>query len=336
MLSHLREWISKRSIFVKVIISVCLFFIIAWHAVFIDSVIASLPSASEYTCVALVDDWKCDLGAWYSNSRWAAFLLVVVTPIFHFLFPSPLFEATIFSFKNLLINIGIGLYFLIIPSVLYWHFRDTASKKRKFALALVVGILAWTGINIVRAYNTPYWCGNLSDADTSTFVHLEYRWDKEVYRDDSYNKDKNSVYYRCSKIEGADPETFEVIQTPYAKDARSVYHETKDLGVDPKTFVLFSNHNSQGNITSEGLARSQDKVFARGEVVLGVDIATFEYLGSLYFKDKNYAYWYDTPIPGADARTFELIQNQISDDARDKNKKYMWGKPDEVTEAGMQ
>ncbi|NIV99534.1 hypothetical protein GWN26_10530, partial [Candidatus Saccharibacteria bacterium] len=54
----------------------------------------------------------------------------------------------------------------------------------------------------------------------------------------SFSKDKNNVYYIGDAIKGADPETFEFIDSQYMKDKNSVYYVHNGVkkfeGVDPK------------------------------------------------------------------------------------------------------
>ena len=79
---------------------------------------------------------------------------------------------------------------------------------------------------------------------TITFTDPACVWDKK-YRFNPcprFAKDDISVYRDYSKIEEADPKTFELVhfngkQTYYAKDKNAVFHEyRKAEGSDPKTF----------------------------------------------------------------------------------------------------
>ncbi len=90
----------------------------------------------------------------------------------------------------------------------------------------------------------------IEGADPLTFRQLE----NIGYIDSNYYAlDKNNVYYLDRKIEGADPDTFEVVQpdnpgkgfyaAEYAKDKKSVYWlGFKIKGIDPMGFSLSQNH----------------------------------------------------------------------------------------------
>ena len=99
-------------------------------------------------------------------------------------------------------------------------------------------------------------------------------------------KDKNNVYYQGTKIQGADPNTFDVLENGYFKDKNSVYFY--------------------------------------GNKIKGVDPNTFEILEYDYFKDKNNVYYKREQIKGADPNTFETDKN--NGEAKDKNHKYRFGK----------
>jgi hypothetical protein len=73
----------------------------------------------------------------------------------------------------------------------------------------------------------------------------------------SYAKDKSHVYnaYDCTTIDGADPATFTVLNTYYAKDKYNVYSfdgpggnvagtSVAPIGADPATFQLVSGASS--------------------------------------------------------------------------------------------
>jgi hypothetical protein len=94
-------------------------------------------------------------------------------------------------------------------------------------------------------------------------------------------------------IEGADPDTFEVIDDAYARDAHHVYYNGKPItGANPNLVALDANTRDTGYIISD------DKVFCYGELIKGVDTASFTYLFGSYAMDKDYIYYYiDIKIP---------------------------------------
>ncbi len=109
------------------------------------------------------------------------------------------------------------------------------------------------------------------DVDKDEFKLLEY---------ENFARDNDSVYFMAHKIEGSDPDTFEVISTKdrrnYAKDKNFVYIYSRDGG----------------------------GVFK----VIGADPATFEVLEFPYAKDKNDAYNCCLPLYVDDVSKFEVIE----------------------------
>lgn len=109
------------------------------------------------------------------------------------------------------------------------------------------------------------------DVDKDQFELLEYK---------NFARDNENVYFMEHKIEGSDPDTFEVISTKdrrnYAKDKNFVYIYLRDGGSVYK--------------------------------VIGADPATFEVLEFPYAKDKNDAYNGCLPLYVDDITKFEVIE----------------------------
>ena len=109
------------------------------------------------------------------------------------------------------------------------------------------------------------------DVDKDEFELLEY---------ENFARDSENVYFMAYKIEGSDPDTFEVISTKdrrnYAKDKNFVYIYLRDGGSVYK--------------------------------VIGADPDTFEVLEFPYAKDKNDAYNGCLPLYVDDVTKFEVIE----------------------------
>ncbi len=61
----------------------------------------------------------------------------------------------------------------------------------------------------------------------------------EVLNNENYAKDKNSVFHIRSKIEKADPNTFEIIEKGYSKDKNYVFLDSEIvINANPQTFQL--------------------------------------------------------------------------------------------------
>ncbi|RBW43648.1 hypothetical protein DS885_12930 [Psychromonas sp. B3M02] len=96
-------------------------------------------------------------------------------------------------------------------------------------------------------------------------------------------------------IEGADPNSFEVIDQSYAKDSNRLYYNGKPISdVTPDSIVNVTSTFGK-NAKNSGYLISNGKVFCYGEVIQRADTDTFSFLVGLYAMDKNYLY-YDTNI----------------------------------------
>ncbi|MDO8604267.1 MAG: DKNYY domain-containing protein [bacterium] len=110
-----------------------------------------------------------------------------------------------------------------------------------------------------------------------------------MFENGCYAKDKNFVYYfnyDGSKIEGANPKTFEVIDGWYTKDSTSVYYS--------------------------------------GLKIEGAVPSLFKVMNIEYAKDKNFVYYKGSKIDGADVVSFEI--GTYGTEVRDKNTKYLSGR----------
>ena len=125
-------------------------------------------------------------------------------------------------------------------------------------------------------------------------------------------------------IEGADPETFEIIssdylaadlkpeQNPtlvYSRDKNFLYREgIRVEDVDPNSFLILGR----------GYIKNENSVYLRGEKLEGSEPKTFEFLKWGYARDKNFVYiaWSGGKIEGSDGASFEIVDR---DYAKDKN-----------------
>jgi hypothetical protein len=312
---------------VKLVIVAIAIYLVVWHGFFLYQILFPFDNTYHpYTCGTFDVDGPCSLGAWYWNSSFLAGAFLTIVPVWVLLAPAPFFVDTHLNFSNIVLDMAAGLYLCAAALFLVWPlFRKFKKNKlRNTCLVLLIATIILVG----RGMSTTL-CPTGMDAFTA--VHIPYRSDTEVYRGDTYDKDKNHVFYRCEVIDGADPKTFETIYHPYAKDANSVFYETKNLYVDSQSFVLFRNKEIYNELIGygvEGIARGGDKIFSRGTVVGGVDVETFEFLNKAYFRDKNQVYWFDKPLEGADPATFEIVFDKPGldgYDAQDKNHKYFYG-----------
>ncbi len=158
------------------------------------------------------------------------------------------------------------------------------------------------GKNIfIRGYAT-------NNFDFQSFEHLKYE----------FAKDKNGVYRNAIVIDGADPETIEVINKWYLKDDKNYYFvEYNDdnfsfQDIDYNSFVIVSKY----------FTKDKNYVFYKGEIMEMVDLESFEYINEFYQKDKNYIYYKGEIIEIADTESFIVIDNAY---AKDKRYNYFLG-----------
>lgn len=112
---------------------------------------------------------------------------------------------------------------------------------------------------------------NPIDVKKDEFILLKYK---------DFARDNTSVYFKSEKVEGSDPETFQIISGKgryrYAKDNNNIYIYTRDGG------SLYK--------------------------VINADPNSFEILEFPYSKDKNDAYCGNLPLYVDDVSKFEIIE----------------------------
>jgi hypothetical protein len=98
-----------------------------------------------------------------------------------------------------------------------------------------------------------------------------------------------------TEIEGADLNSFEVIDESYAKDINHIYYDGKPVaGANPNSVELVTSKINTNSVNS-GYLISGDNVFCYGDIIEGADPESFSYLLGLYAMDKDYLY-YDIDI----------------------------------------
>ena len=185
--------------------------------------------------------------------------------------------------------------------------------------------------------------------DSKTFEIFSYS--------ENYFRDKNNVYYEnelykmgLKKIEGADRNSFEVLNDEFSKDKNNVYYYgNKMKGISP-VGLEFVDSNFKNGEDIISFFKTKDKVYAlktrTGKEAYEIDPLNFDVIsfkdsnadypyGSKfegYFQDKNGVYYFDmskldklTPnnlfskVEGADTSSFVQLMFGY---AKDKNKVY--------------
>ena len=125
----------------------------------------------------------------------------------------------------------------------------------------------------------------LEGADPTTFKEIGgsiyQSTGASYYTEMTYYGDKNSVYFEFSKLEGASPDSFEILGSGYSKDAGTIFYEYKKIAdADPTSFeVLGARH-----------ARDKNTAYYGVDKIEGSDSDSFEVTDEYRAKDKNHTY----------------------------------------------
>jgi len=113
----------------------------------------------------------------------------------------------------------------------------------------------------------------------------------------------------------------------FAKDKNGIYYQGDFIKIDTTGFrVVDVIRDKQSDYREEPIWRTYKQAFRGTKPIAISDPATFESVTICYFKDKNYLYYYDQKVEGADVAT--LQQESIDKEfVSDKNNTYYQGKP---------
>lgn len=136
-----------------------------------------------------------------------------------------------------------------------------------------------------------------------------------------YGKDKNNVYFGPKMLEGADPDSFEVLKFGYyAKDKNKAWANGVLLAdADGASFEFFFANSGNG-VPFRFAGKDKNNVYINNVKLQNSDSKTFSDVGERlygYSKDKNNVYFYDAIIPGADPETFVPVAQGVY--YKDKN-----------------
>ena len=115
-----------------------------------------------------------------------------------------------------------------------------------------------------------------------------------------------------------------------AKDKNGIYYQGDLIKIDTTGFGVvgvISHYDKQSDYYwKEPIWRTYKQAFRGTKPIAISDPATFESVTNCYFKDKNYLYYYDQKVEGADVATLqkESIDGEF---VSDKNNTYYQGKP---------
>ena len=183
--------------------------------------------------------------------------------------------------KKKLFKIAIILVVAMIGNIMMAEY-NVKENKVYYEDILVEGANTKTLKKLSKNYMTDgkrvfYFEREIKGADPDTFQVLEH----------AFSKDKNHVYYETEKIEeNINTSAVKVLNKFYFKDNKNVYlMYGKVEGADPDTFELLTDNM--------GYSKDKNNVYYTFSVVEGADVKTFEIIKEIfaYAKDKNNLYY---------------------------------------------
>ena len=117
-----------------------------------------------------------------------------------------------------------------------------------------------------------------------------------------------------------------------AKDKNGIYYQGDFIKIDTTGFRVvgvISHYDKQSDYWEEPIWRTHKKAFRGTKPIAISDPATFESVTTCYFKDKNYLYYYDRKVEGADVADVATLQQNLANGefVSDKLNTYYQGKP---------
>ena len=147
---------------------------------------------------------------------------------------------------------------------------------------------------------------------------------------EGYIINKDYVIYQekdTRKIIKPDMESFVPLNVSrLAKDKNGIYYQGDFIKIDTTGFRVVRFIYDKQSDYREPIWRTYKKAFRGTKQINISDPATFETVSICYFKDKNYLYYYDQKVEGADVAT---LQKELADEefVSDKDNTYYRGKP---------
>ncbi|MGX9788270.1 DKNYY domain-containing protein [Mycobacterium sp. MMS18-G62] len=158
--------------------------------------------------------------------------------------------------------------------------------------------------------------------------------------DETYARDKSTVYFDGHSIPDADASSFQVLARPgFAKDRRHVYQLDRAISDDPAHFEVVEGSLSKDTTHiywSDGTVLSDDPahfvivsntehylftkdsrtVHVNGNPIAGADPATFRMVAGAYSQDRQRIYYFTDPVADVDAASFHALDGPYAVDAR--------------------
>ena len=163
-----------------------------------------------------------------------------------------------------------------------------------------------------------------------TDSHSLWIWEYKNPYEEGYIINQDYVIYQeenTRKIIKPDMASFAILGSGLAKDKNGIYYQGDFIKIDTTGFrVVDVIRDKQSDYREESIWRTYKKAF-RGKKQINIsDPATFESVSTCYFKDKNYLYYYDQKVEGADVATLQK-ERANEEFVSDKLNTYYQGKP---------
>jgi DKNYY family protein len=166
--------------------------------------------------------------------------------------------------------------------------------------------------------------------------------------DQTYARDKSTVYVDGAPLPDADAATFQLLDRPgFAKDAHHVYQRDRRVSDDPAHFELLDGelfadstavYWSDGDVLSDDPAhfaiisnadhylftKDTKTVHVNGNPINGADPATFHVVHGAYAQDDMRGFYFTDQIADADMASFHALEGPY---AADNARVYWMGKP---------
>ena len=163
-----------------------------------------------------------------------------------------------------------------------------------------------------------------------TDSHSLWIWEYKHPYVEGYIINQDYVIYQeenTRKIIKPDMASFAILGSGLAKDKNGIYYQGDLIKIDTTGFrVVDVIRDKQSDYREEPIWRTYKQAFRGTKQINISDPATFETVSICYFKDKNYLYYYDQKVEGADVST---LQEEWPDGefVSDKKNTYYQGKP---------
>jgi hypothetical protein len=172
--------------------------------------------------------------------------------------------------------------------------------------------------NVFMAHN--YQVQVIADADPQTFEIISPKG--------GFTRDAQRVYAIGVPLDGADPQTFKPLQTPFSRDETHVFFGLAPMPVED----ISSWRPLNSGLRKEGgcdWSKDNLRVYWRSKPVPAADAITFAALGKNYGKDAQHVYYFGKLVTDADPTTFvvDMLSQGPRPDARDALREYRWGEP---------